>query len=224
LIVDLDDTLYPRRQYMQSGFMAVAQHVSARHGLSAEAAFTTLERCLAAGNSRHAFQTLCAAHALPAGDIPALIHIFREHRPAITLDESVRSTLRRLRATGWRMVVLTNGLPSVQERKIDALGLQTLVDHVVFAEQHSATGKPAPAVFRHALARLGLSAAGCICVGDDPVRDIAGARAAGIRTIRVTQHTRVATTADEADAVVHTFKEVPGAASALLEKAALDAA
>jgi len=94
----------------------------------------------------------------------------------------------------------------------------------VFAEQHAATGKPAAEPFRHALARLGLSAAGCVCAGDDPVRDIAGARAVGIRTVRVTQYTQLTTTADDADAVVHTFKEVPGAAAALLEKVSFDAA
>lgn len=224
LILDLDDTLYPRQDHLRSGFMAVAHHISVRYGVRAEAALATLERCLASGVSRHAFQTLCAEHALPGGDIPAMLHVFRNHQPALTLDEAVKSTLRRLRTAGWRMAILTNGLPSVQEKKIAALGLPSLVDHVVFAEQHSATGKPAAEPFRHALARLGVRAARCVCVGDDPVRDIAGARAVGIRTIRVTQHADAAHTGRDADVLLQTFSDVPAAAAALLERFAFDAA
>jgi putative hydrolase of the HAD superfamily len=224
LILDLDDTLYQRRQFMRSGFRTVAQHVAVRHGLGVDTACATLDACLASGDSRRAFQTLCASHALPETDIPLWLQVFREHQPALTLDDPVRTTLRRLRLAGWRIAVLTNGLPSVQERKVAALGLPKLVDHVVFAEQHSAQGKPAAEPFRHALARLGMRAARCVCVGDDPATDIAGARALGIRTIRVTQYSTIAPARAEADAVAPTFSEVPSLAAALLERVAFHAA
>jgi putative hydrolase of the HAD superfamily len=223
LIVDLDDTLYPHRQFMRSGFRAVAQYAASRHGLNADAAFATLAACLTAGESRKAFQQLCADHGVPDSDIPHLLQAFREHQPSLTLDEDVAATLRRLRTAGWRIAVLTNGLPSIQEKKLGALGVLPLVDHVIYAEQHAPAGKPAAEPFRYALSRLDIGAGRCVCVGDDPIKDIAGARRLGIRTIRVARHAAVEPRGD-ADAVVLSFGEVPVIAAALLEKVASHAA
>ena len=43
--------------------------------------------------------------------------------------------------------------------------------------------KPDPRPFQVALERLGIDAAACLHVGDDPVTDIAGARAAGLSAV-----------------------------------------
>lgn len=223
LIVDLDDTLYARRQFLQSGFRAVAAHAATAHGIDAALLLATLTAALDEGDSSRALQRLCAEHALPQTDVQQLLQVFRDHTPTLAFDDDVAPALRRLRAAGWRIVILTNGLPSVQERKLTALGAAALVDHVVFAEQFAPKGKPAAETFRHALQRLGLPAGRCVCVGDDPVNDIAGARALGLRTIRIVRHTAF-TPLREADALVRTFEEVPGVAGLLLERGASDAA
>jgi putative hydrolase of the HAD superfamily len=223
LIVDLDDTLYARREFLRSGFRAVAVHAASAHGIDAVPLFATMERALSEGESSKALQRLCTEHALPHVDVQSLLQIFRDHTPVLTLDDDVAPALRRMRAGGWRIVVLTNGLPSVQERKLTALGVAALVDHVVYAEQFAPKGKPAPDTFRQALGRLGLPAARCVCVGDDPINDIAGARAVGLRTIRLTRHTDL-TPKREADSVARHFDEVPAIAAGLLEKGASDAA
>ncbi len=238
LIVDLDDTLYPQRQFMESGFAAVARYLATQHGLDVRTLTAALQQALAAGESRHAFQRLCADHQLPESCVGLMLQEFREHQPVLTLDEGVAGTLRRLRNTGWRIAILTNGLPSVQERKLQALGLPALVDHIVYAEQHAATGKPAPEPFRQTLIRLRMAAGRCVCVGDDLAKDIGGARGVGIRTIRVARRDATAGAAfrrpedqvgsafrrPEADAVVESFNEVPLVAAALLEKVASNAA
>jgi putative hydrolase of the HAD superfamily len=235
LIVDLDDTLYPQRQFMESGFRAVALYLAAQHGLDARPLAAALLRSLEAGESRHAFQRLCAAHGLPETDVPLMLQVFREHQPVLTLDDGVAVTLRRLRNAGWRIAILTNGLPSVQERKLQALGLPALVDHIIYAEQHAATGKPAAEPFRQTLSRLRMRAGRSVCIGDDPIKDIGGARALGIRTIRVARFVGAAFRRPEgqkdlavprrdADAVVESFNEVPLIAAALLDKAASHAA
>jgi putative hydrolase of the HAD superfamily len=223
LIVDLDDTLYPRRDFLLSGFSAVAAHAATVHHVDVVPLFATLERALGEGESSKALQRLCAEHALPNVDVQSLLQIFRDHTPTLTFDDDVAPALRRMRAAGWRIVILTNGLPSVQERKLAALGATALVDHVVYAEQFAPKGKPAPDTFRQALSRLALPAARCVCVGDDPINDIAGARAVGLRTIRITRHTGFAPKR-EADAVARNFDEVPALAAGLLEKGASDAA
>lgn len=47
------------------------------------------------------------------------------------------------------------------------------------------TGKPAPAIFRRALASLGAAPGDVAMVGDDPFADLAPARALGLRTVFV---------------------------------------
>jgi putative hydrolase of the HAD superfamily len=217
LLLDLDDTLYPREEFVQSGLLAVARHVEERYGLPALDAFATMS--LARHDGRHGaeFQAMCAKHRLSPELIPALVEVFRAHRPVLRLPRRTADVLRQLRAQQWQLAVVTNGLPAVQRAKIAALKLAPLVDLVVYAEEHSQGGKPAPGPFRAALQRLRLPVGRCICVGDDPKSDIAGARALGMKTVRVRTGAFHVDPRDDADATVDTLDALPGVVTALLD-------
>lgn len=216
IIVDLDDTLYPRRRFVQSGFAVVSAYVARRFDISTDDAFSVLSDCAARGEGHNAFQTLCRTFHLDASTIPALLDVFRNHRPDIFLGRGARDMLLELRASGWKVAVLTNGLPSVQTRKVQALGLGALVDHVIYAEQIVPGGKPAAAAFGAALQRLGTTPLQTVALGDDPQKDIAGARAVGLATIRLALPEVVVTPGHDADAVVEMLTEVPHVAASLL--------
>jgi putative hydrolase of the HAD superfamily len=185
IIFDLDDTLYAREIYLQSGFEAVASHVADSWRRSREPVLATLRRAHISGHEGEEFQVLCNEHRLPLSVVPMLVQSFRRHRPAITLQPAVRTMLQKLRCDAWRIAILTNGDPEVQQRKIEALGLGPLVDCVVFAEEHTRHGKPDRAAFLVAVQRLRLHPAQCLNVGDDPLCDVVGAHAAGLKAIRV---------------------------------------
>jgi putative hydrolase of the HAD superfamily len=91
-------------------------------------------------------------------------------------------TLERLREAGWRHVILSNHVPELRVI-VERLGLAALIDAVVNSAE---TGyeKPHPEAF--AIARR---AAGdpehLWMVGDNPVADVEGARAAGIPALLV---------------------------------------
>ncbi len=224
LILDLDDTLYPRERFVMSGFAAVARHVGVAHGLSVELAYGILRRTYATARRGQEFQVLCDQTGLSRDVLPSLVDIFRRHMPTLWLNHGVVDALHRLRAAGWRLAILTNGLPSVQFRKIAALGLTSLVDEVVYAEEHVAGGKPAAAAFKAVLRSLELSAEQCICVGDDLVRDVRGARALGIRTIRVARAGVAAAPGEDADMVIDSFRDLPDAARLLQDTVTADVA
>ena len=83
-----------------------------------------------------------------------------------------------------RIGLVTNGPAETQRRKIDVLGLARLVDFAVVSGELGVE-KPDPRIFAEAL-RLGDATAGeTVFVGDSAEHDIAGARAAGIRSIWV---------------------------------------
>ena len=185
ILFDLDDTLYPRELYVQSGFEAVAAHVADSWRRSREGVIATLRRAHTSGWDGEEFQVLCNEHRLPLSVVPMLVKTFRQHRPTITLQPAVRGVLQQLRRDGWRIGILTNGDPAVQRRKIEALDLDTLVDSVTYADEHSFRGKPHPDAFLAALAQLEVERTACLYVGDDPLCDISGAHSVGLRAIRV---------------------------------------
>jgi len=185
ILFDLDDTLYPRELYLQSGFEAVADHVADSWRRSREDVVATLRRAHSSGWDGEEFQMLCTEHRLPLSIVPMLVKTFRQHRPTIALLPAVRCVLQQLRRDGWRLGILTNGDPAVQRRKVEALSLSPLVDCVTYAEEHSFRGKPHPDAFRAALVQLDVTVNACLHVGDDPLCDISGAQSAGLRAIRV---------------------------------------
>jgi HAD superfamily hydrolase (TIGR01662 family) len=210
LIFDLDDTLFPRERFVQSGLAAAARFAAGRYDIPADRAFTTM----LAAPAGSAFQTLRKTFGLPADAVAALLSAFRTHKPSLWLFHDAEAALRQLRHEGWRLAVLTNGLPAVQAAKVEALGLRTMVDHVVFAAEHAEGGKPHAACFREVVQRLGLPADRCVMVGDDPACDVDGAKAAGIRTIQIVRTGEPQ--AGHADLVVKSLTDVPGAAGYLI--------
>jgi putative hydrolase of the HAD superfamily len=227
LLFDLDDTLYPERRFLLSGYAAVAAEIERRSGVPAGAVFGYLSRAARSGRRGEAFQDVCARFALDYGLVPQLLSVYRQHEPRLRLPRATRQTLWYLRMS-WRIAIVTNGLPDVQRRKVAALGLESFVDAVVFAHAcGSGEGKPAPEAFLDALDRLDVSPWLAVMIGDDPVCDIAGARALGLRTIRIEQgrprHVQSGQPVG-ADAVVNSLYAVPIVAEQLLQEAAADAA
>jgi len=224
VILDLDDTLYPREQFVLSGFAAVARYMAAHHEISSDAAFLTLTDAYDGSERGQEFQALCRRFDLSLDVIPELLAVFREHHPSLWLRPGVIDTLYRLRREGWRIAILTNGLPRVQAAKVDALGLRRLVDAVLYAEEYASGGKPAAAAFRAVLSRLNLPASSCIAVGDDPVCDVRGGRAAGLGTVRVSRPDVEGPVQHEADVVIDRIEELPEVAHALLDLVRSDVA
>lgn len=75
-------------------------------------------------------------------------------------------------------------LPS-EEGLIPGAGSLVGMLEIASGRQALNMGKPEPAIFRQALARLGASAETTACIGDRPETDILGGQAAGLRTIAV---------------------------------------
>lgn len=142
---------------------------------------------------------------------------------AISSPDDVVDVLQQLRVAGWRLAILTHGLPSVQFRTIAALQLTTLVDEIVYAEEHAAEGTRAAAAFKAVLRSLDLSAAQCICVGDVLVRGVHGARTLGMRTIWIARP-GVAPAGEDPDMVIDSLRQLPSAARLLSDTVTADVA
>ena len=78
--------------------------------------------------------------------------------------------------------IITNGPAEVQRAKLDLLGIEGLVDFALVSGEFG-VGKPDPAIFGEALRRAGASPSESLMVGDTLEFDVAGAQAAGVRSV-----------------------------------------
>lgn len=216
IIFDLDDTLYPERQYVLSGMRAVAAWAEDTLGLSSQTSFEELRRLVDSGVRRHTFDRWLTAHGLqPADWVPAMVRAYRDHRPRIEMYPQTGQLLERLGSSS-RLGLITDGYLKVQEQKVAALGLAGLFDALVFSDALGRDHwKPSPRPYLLALSKLGATAARSVYVGDNPAKDFRGARGVGMATVRVRHpdglHCRVepASIEDQADWEITTLAELP---------------
>jgi len=95
----------------------------------------------------------------------------------------LRDFMKRARAEGLRIAVVTNAMRPNAEAILAATGLGDLVDHVVIAEE-CPQGKPHPAPYLAAMEHFALSPAACAAFEDSP-SGLAAARAAGLDCVGV---------------------------------------
>lgn len=120
-----------------------------------------------------------------------------------------QDVLRRLRAAGVRIGLLTNGAASLQREKIEVSGLGLFFDAAVVSGEIG-TGKPEPEIFRHLLGRLGVEAPEALMVGNSLARDVVGGQRAGLATCWLAlegEEEPVGST--EPDYVIHSLGELP---------------
>lgn len=99
------------------------------------------------------------------------------------VPDGVGAALRRLRAAGLRMAVVSNSNGTVR-RLLERLGFLDLFDEVLDSAVEGIE-KPDPRIFHLALQRLGTSAEEALYVGDIYRVDVVGGRAAGLRVVMV---------------------------------------
>ena len=103
--------------------------------------------------------------------------------PGVTAARAdAKSTLRVLRDRGVQMGLVTNGGGEVQRTKVACMKLGGYFDSVIISAEVGVS-KPDPAIFRLALAELGVEAVNTIFVGDDPENDVVGAQRVGMRAV-----------------------------------------
>ncbi|MDX6661076.1 MAG: putative hydrolase of the superfamily [Solirubrobacteraceae bacterium] len=224
VVLDLDDTLYPEAAYVRSGFRAVAARAQETLGVPAAEGETELVALFEDGVRGDTFDRWLAARGL-GGDVAVndLVAAYRAHAPEIAPFPEAGALLRRLRADGSAVGLLSDGDPAVQGRKLDALGLRHAFDAIVVTgELGPDAGKPSPRGFEEVLRRLGDASPGeAVYVSDNPAKDFVGARRAGMRSIRVRRpggiyaHLEPETPEHAPDAEVSGLDEVPSALESL---------
>lgn len=212
IVFDLDDTLYAQVDFKRSGFRAVASWLAGTSGVDEGAMYQALSEQLDRLGPSH---PAIVDHALrrvpsPLPPVDEIVEKFRTHRPDIALYPGVRSMLVALRRD-YPLGLLSDGLATVQRNKIAALGLATLVDHVLLSDEYG-SAKPDPALFERLEQWFGVPGDRMLYVGDNPHKDFIGARMRGWCTVRVASGEHAAAqvpAAQQADFVIAGVGDLP---------------
>ena len=149
--------------------------------------------------------------ALPPEDRAAVDHAYATpvltHAPVVAAGAV--ETIRVLAARGLMLAIISNTgrTPGTMLRQLLArAGVLDAFAVLSFSDERGVR-KPDPAIFRRTLAEAGCEPASAVHVGDDPVTDVAGARAVGMRALHYVPDGRPG--AGDADAVVRHLGDLP---------------
>lgn len=187
VLFDFDDTLQNRpAAFRRFGEYFLAKYLPSLSPDEHERAFETMKALNNSGYVDYIRYFTQMPKAVGIVDPPPAEVLFREYQRVfptfVQLFDGSEATLRALREKGYQLGIVTNGPCVQQHRKLDVSGLRPMLDTVLVSSQEE-VAKPDAELFRRAAARLGLSPAQCVFVGDHPVNDIQGAIDAGMRAI-----------------------------------------
>lgn len=196
MVFDIDDTLFPERDYVRSGYRAVCERL--RRGLgcggsTATAAIGPMEDWLwgrfLSGRTAGAFDALSERFrlGLSRGRIEELVEVYRNHRPDIRPYGEMPFLLGRLRES-FLLGLLSDGYLPAQRHKLQALGLERFFDAMAFTRELGRDAwQPSPRGFEVMREKLGVPHEACAFVADNPAKDFVAANKLGWRTVQYLQ-------------------------------------
>ncbi len=185
IIFDLDDTLFAERDFLLSGFNAVAAEIAKKSKVEKNIVLTVLLYELEKNGRGKIFNTTLRYFSLSDNpeEVAYLVHLYRNHKANISFYTGVRSLLERLK-TQFHLAVVTDGATEIQKNKIQALGVEKFVDKIVYCWQINAP-KPDPKGYASILEYFELPAENIMIIGDHPLNDISAGKKLGTWTARV---------------------------------------
>lgn len=167
IIFDLDDTLYGEKEYVRSGYRAIAATMPQVEQMDKKlwAAFE---------EKKSAIDEVLREEGIYTEERKQeCLSVYRFHQPDIHFYEGALELLQKLRLEGYKLGIITDGRPEGQRAKIKALGLDELVDHIIVTDELGGVEyrKPNKAAFVKMQEVLGVAFKEMCYVGDNIKKD-----------------------------------------------------
>lgn len=189
IIFDLDDTLISEYDYIRSGYKYVSRKIVEMDmlPLSYEAIYDLMIYFFLE-NKKNVFNRLFDFCGIKYSDenIHMLVGLYRSHVPEITFLENADILLDELRKEDYKLGIITDGYAISQRNKVNALGLNNLVDYICITDEIGKEfWKPHPVSYLRLLKKLDCLPEECIYIGDNENKDFITAKLLGIKTIMI---------------------------------------
>jgi len=185
VVFDLDDTLFPEYQFVLSGFHAVSEWVLNKYAVTGF--YATAKTLFKQGFRGNVFNTalseLNVNYDTPL--IEEIVKVYREHKPNITLYEDAQWAIDFFR-TNTRLGIITDGYLMTQQNKVASLGIEAMVDTIVYSDAFGRKcWKPSKVPYLKLMRNLGCTGNRCFYIGDNPKKDFVEAKKLGWKTVRI---------------------------------------
>ena len=113
------------------------------------------------------------------------LEAYREQIPEIALYHGVSELIQDLKSKGIKVGIITDGRVSGQKRKLQALGLDKLIDDIIITDELGGTQfrKPCDIAFRIVQRRWSIPFEQIVYVGDNAEKDFQAPKQLGMRTL-----------------------------------------
>ncbi len=178
VVFDLDDTLYLEKDYVRSGYRAVAA-VFPQVGNMEEKLWAAFQRKLPA------IDAVLEVEGIATPENKALaLGTYRSHFPQISLCPQVAMLLNRLHKEK-KLGLITDGRPEGQRAKIQALNLEPYFDKIIVTDELGgpAFRKPNETAFRLMQKALSVPFEKMVYIGDNMAKDFIAPQKLGMQTI-----------------------------------------
>lgn len=212
IVFDLDDTLYSEKEYVQSGFRAVAQYVGDQDAVD------KMWRYFESG--KPAIDEYLERLG-KSGLKNECLEVYRSHRPRIRLYEGVAELVEKLKIEGIRVGIITDGRPEGQRNKIAALGLEQIFSDIIITDELGGVQfrKPNDISFRILQCRWCIPFEQMIYVGDNLSKDFQAPWQLGMRGIWFRNEDGLYTATDDEAAMQYFSQPAGGIISEISEMA-----
>lgn len=185
IVFDLDETLFPERTYVESGFRAVARWGYRAFAWNPRQSECEMLQLLDRDGRGRVFNSWLASRGVKtARHVKTCISVYRSHVPEITLLPAAVRALSSL--SNHPVYVVTDGHKLAQARKIAALGLNSVIKKAYITHRYGvANAKPSTHCFELIRKRENCDWNKLFYVGDDPSKDFVNLNRVGATTIRV---------------------------------------
>jgi putative hydrolase of the HAD superfamily len=213
---DMDDTLYLERDFVKSGFLAVAQYIDELGLIPGDIFFDTAWQIFEEGVRNTIFNKVnkILAINLTQEQIFELVEVYRSHYPTIKPFEKVKYLLESLIQRGRCVALISDGPHKTQQSKLAALGLATYFKQIIFTEAYGTDWrKPSCLAFSEVMRKLEAKGENCIYIADNPRKDFIGPNLLGWKTIRLCSkagiyYSETPVTGGEPNKTVYNYEEL----------------
>lgn len=187
VVFDLDDTLYPERQFAVSGFKAAGRWAEAEFGVKGLA--DEMIHMLDNGMLGKIFPTVLGRHVPDhtPEHVQQFHNAYRACVPELTLFPDGAHALDYFGALG-PIGLITDGTLMMQQKKVGALGIAPRFAKIVYTDslgENRAYFKPHPKPFEVMETALGKAGDRYVYVGDNPAKDFVAPNARGWTTVQI---------------------------------------
>jgi len=189
ILFDLDDTLYPEKQYIYQGFWAVAQYFQSKYRLEATKVYLELV-FIFKKQSKRVFDDFLKENNIDE-DPRYIVNIYRSAKRNLSLYSDVLENLKFQKKIGNKLILVTNGHSEVQKGKIRNLKLAEYFDDIFILDNFGKEyWKPSVLIFDNIYDKYKGDLADYIFVGNGQ-EDLEFAKKIGIRFIFVDRENSV---------------------------------